>query len=503
MNVTLKYTIYHIFVQYFYIRLRFLDSAYYLCYILNRMFKRKKTGLVILTLCAILFDILSVIAADITSFLVRFNGLLPERNFSAYLQLAVFIIILRIIGFYMFRFYDGTKNKTGFEVFVNSVKACATSSVIIITVLYYLDIEAYPRLVATFSFLITILFVNAWRVAAKGLARSVFGQDLFHSRLLIIGTGEAADEIAMKALMNASAHYRLLGFIDTGKGASIKVEKAKILGSMEKLPLLVKKYAVDEVIIADNTLGERTTSDLMSLLSWEDITLKAAPPAYETVINNMVLYESGVPFLGPTFATRPIPPWYWGLKRICDVLFAALLLVLTSPVALVTSILIKITSPGPVFYLQKRTGLHGKPFVMYKFRTMGLDAERGNKPRWAALRDARVTTVGKFLRRFRIDELPQLVNVLRNEMSIIGPRPERPYFTSKLMWKIPFYAQRLQAKPGLTGWAQVGYQYTDTEKGAREKLLYDLFYIHNASIALDFLIVLKTFKVILTGHGAH
>jgi exopolysaccharide biosynthesis polyprenyl glycosylphosphotransferase len=241
----------------------------------------------------------------------------------------------------------------------------------------------------------------------------------------------------------------------------------------------------------------------MSLLSWENISLRVAPPAYEMVINNMVLYESGVPFLGPTFATRPIPPWYWGLKRILDIFFGAILLVITFPVAVVTAILIKATSPGPVFYLQKRTGLHGKPFIMYKFRTMQMGAERGNKPRWAALRDARVTVVGKYLRHFRIDELPQLVNVLRNEMSIIGPRPERPYFTSKLMWKIPFYAQRLQAKPGLTGWAQVSYQYTDTEKGAREKLLYDLFYIHNASLALDFLIFLKTFKVILTGHGAH
>jgi exopolysaccharide biosynthesis polyprenyl glycosylphosphotransferase len=467
------------------------------------MLKRKKINLVMLASCAILLDILSVIAADITSFLVRYNGLLPERNFSAYLRLALFIVILRIIGFYMFRFYDGAKNKTGFEVFVNSVKACATSSLIIITVLYYLNIEAYPRSIASLSFITTILFVNTWRVVVKNLAWWIFGHDIFHSRLLIIGTGEAANELAMKALMNASAHYRLLGFVDTGKGEPAAVEKEKMLGSLDELPFLVKKYAVDEVIVADNSLNERKISDLMSLLSWEGIALRAAPPAYEMVINNMVLYESGVPFLGPTFASRPIPPWYWGLKRICDIFFGAFLLVLTFPVALVAAILIKATSPGPLFYLQKRTGLNGKPFIMYKFRTMQMNAERGNKPRWAALRDARVTTVGKYLRHFRIDELPQLVNVLRNEMSIIGPRPERPYFTSKLMWKIPFYAQRLQAKPGLSGWAQVSYQYTDTEKGAREKLLYDLFYIHNASLALDFLIVLKTFRVILTGHGAH
>ncbi|MCM8761566.1 MAG: sugar transferase [Candidatus Omnitrophica bacterium] len=186
-----------------------------------------------------------------------------------------------------------------------------------------------------------------------------------------------------------------------------------------------------------------------------------------------------------------------------DIILSLFLLIITIPLMIAAALLIKITSPaGPVLYLQKRTGLNGRPFIMYKLRTMQPNAEK-KRPRWAKAGDLRVLPVGRILRRFRIDELPQLFNVLKGDMSLIGPRPERPFFTSKLMRSIPFYARRLQIKPGLTGWAQVNYQYTDTEKGAREKLLYDLFYIQNASLALDFLIALKTFRVVLTGRGAH
>ncbi len=152
--------------------------------------------------------------------------------------------------------------------------------------------------------------------------------------------------------------------------------------------------------------------------------------------------------------------------------------------------------------MQKRVGMNGIRFAMYKLRTMRSDAEKGGRPKWAKTQDVRVTSVGRILRRFRIDELPQFYNVLRNDMSIIGPRPERPYFTSKLMRKIPFFAERLRAKPGITGWAQVNFKYAATEEDTEEKLLYDLFYIQNVSFAIDLLIVLKTFRVVLTGQGA-
>ena len=467
-----------------------------------RVDKRGRLSFVTI-IAIILSDILSVIAADLASFAVRFSGLLPKKNFDSYLSLVFYIIVLRIAGFYTFRLYDRIKNKTAFEIFVSSVKACTTSSVIIITFLYFLNIESYPRSVAAISCCLTILFVNAWRMAMKRCAESFFGKDAFRSHLVIIGTGKSAKEMAMGAVMNASASCQLMGFIDTGSGTHREVEHEKILGTLKELPFLVKKYSIDEVILADDNIDEKRISDIMGLLSWEGISLKSAPSTYEKLINNLVLYESGVSFLGPTFVAHPVPPWFWALKRTIDIFLSLLLIVFAFPILLFAVILIKISSAGPAFYLQKRTGLNGKPFIVYKLRTMLVDAEKGKKPRWAKIDDVRITPVGKLLRHFRIDELPQLVNVLKNDMSLIGPRPERPYFTSKLMRTIPFYAQRLQAKPGLTGWAQVNYQYTDTEKGAREKLSYDLFYTQNASLALDLLILLKTFKVVLTGQGAH
>ena len=190
------------------------------------------------------------------------------------------------------------------------------------------------------------------------------------------------------------------------------------------------------------------------------------------------------------------------LKRFLDVVVSLSLLVLTLPVMLVTALLIKLDSPGPVLYRQQRLGLHGKVFTLCKFRSMRVDAEAGGKPRWAQHRDPRVTRVGRFIRPMRIDELPQLINVLLGEMSMIGPRPERPHFVEQLSRVIPLYRQRAYVKPGITGWAQVNYPYGASVEDAREKLAYDLYYVKNRSLLLDVLILFATVRVILFREGA-
>ena len=190
------------------------------------------------------------------------------------------------------------------------------------------------------------------------------------------------------------------------------------------------------------------------------------------------------------------------LKRFLDVVVSLSLLVLTLPVMLVTALLIKLDSPGAVLYRQQRLGLHGKVFTLCKFRSMRVDAEAGGKPRWAQHRDPRVTRVGRFIRPMRIDELPQLINVLLGEMSMIGPRPERPHFVEQLSRVIPLYRQRAYVKPGITGWAQVNYPYGASVEDAREKLAYDLYYVKNRSLLLDVLILFATVRVILFREGA-
>jgi sugar transferase (PEP-CTERM system associated) len=189
-------------------------------------------------------------------------------------------------------------------------------------------------------------------------------------------------------------------------------------------------------------------------------------------------------------------------KRACDIFVSLALLLLTLPLMLATALLIRLDGPGPVLYRQLRVGLHGRDFMLLKFRSMTVDAEAGGKPRWTTRQDPRITRVGRFIRPMRIDELPQLINVLRGEMSLIGPRPERPHFVEQLSRIIPFYRERSFVKPGITGWAQVNFPYGASVEDAREKLAYDLYYVKNRGVLLDFLILLSTVRVILFREGA-
>jgi len=190
------------------------------------------------------------------------------------------------------------------------------------------------------------------------------------------------------------------------------------------------------------------------------------------------------------------------VKRVFDVGFSLFLLVLTLPLMAVTALAIRLDSPGPVFYRQVRTGLFGASFTLFKFRSMAVDAEAAGAPQWARVRDPRITRSGAFIRATRIDELPQLINVLRGEMSLIGPRPERPMFVAELSQAIPFYNHRERVKPGLTGWAQVNYPYGASVEDAREKLAYDLYYVKNRGVLLDLVILFSTVRVILFREGA-
>ena len=190
------------------------------------------------------------------------------------------------------------------------------------------------------------------------------------------------------------------------------------------------------------------------------------------------------------------------VKRGMDILLSLILILITLPLQILIAILIKLTSRGPIFYDQTRTGYYDKPFVIYKYRTMDADAEVKTGPQWAQHKDPRITKIGRFLRLTRFDELPQVFNVLKGEMSVIGPRPERPIFTEMFKEKIPFYHLRHSVRPGITGWAQVRYEYTDSLEATNKKLQYDLYYIKNFSLTLDLIIILKTVKTLITGQGA-
>jgi exopolysaccharide biosynthesis polyprenyl glycosylphosphotransferase len=448
----------------------------------------------------IIIDILFIILADLASFIIRFNGF-PRTNFQAYLQLSPYIVAIRLVCFYIFRLYSTPKYKSDFETLINVLKACTSSSIIIIFFLYFMNIESYPRTIASLSWLLAIIFITSWRFILKSMLQSILGREFFYAHIIIIGTDENARDAAIFASRDASIEYNLLGFVSTGSDFPTAIDETQVLGTLDNLPSIVRLYPIDKVIIAEPGIEKKKLAKLVSFLTGKGIMIKLIPYTYGDVISNMIMHDHAASFVSSAILTKPVS-WYWGLKRVLDIIFSIIILVVTLPVLAIAIAAIKLTSPGPVFYLQKRTGLNGARFTMYKLRTMRSDAEKAGKPRWAKAYDTRVTPVGRILRRFRIDELPQLINVLRNEMSMIGPRPERPYFTAKLIRKIPFYAERLRAKPGITGWAQVNFRYAASEEDTEEKLVYDLFYIQNVSFALDLLVVLKTFKVVLTGQGA-
>jgi len=464
--------------------------------------KRNKSYFWFVIPLALFLDILFIFVADLASFIVRFNGQFPKKNFEAYQQIAFFIILLRVCSFYVFHLYNKPRYKSNFDIFINTLKANTASSIVIVFFLYFLDIKAYPRSIVFFSWLLTIIAISSWRTVIKEFVGLYLGKDFFRTHLLIIGTGKNAIEAASYALREATIDYKLLGFVKTIESSLTHKETTPILGTIDQIEDIIKNYPIDEVLIAESGLERHQMEKLIRALNENKITFDSIPDLYETVISNTILYEQPAPFLGQPVFIKP-SSWYWGLKRILDIIFSVFLLIVLGPLLLFVMALIKASSPGPILYLQKRVGRNGRSFVMYKFRTMHVGAEKAGRAVWAKSGDQRITLLGRTLRRYRIDELPQLVNVLKNDMSLIGPRPERRTFVNKLIKRIPFYAERLQAKPGISGWAQVNYGYAGTEEETEKKLFFDLFYIQNMSFTLDLLIFLKTFKVILTGSGAH
>lgn len=463
---------------------------------LKRQFEKR------LAFTAVLCDIVIITLADLISFLLRFKGQLPVRNIDAYLQIVGWIILLRILFLYVFGLYEYPKFKTSFDVITSTFKATTLSSMIIIIAAFYFRAFAYPRTIILISWMITTFMIIFWRAATRFLIKNIFMPDFFLRKLLIIGTGDVAHKLAIHAVRSAKVDYKLLGFLQISEDEySPEIQRNEILGKTDQLHEILSGKIVDEVIVASSSISREMIMEIFSMVADREISFNLVPDLYETLIGQVITDEiSDLPLVK---ITSQKTNWYIRVKRLFDLSFSILFLVLGSPVYLAVAICIKLSSSGPVIYTQFRTGLNGKPFRMYKFRTMIQDAEADQNPVWAKKEDERTIFFGRFLRKSRLDELPQFYNVLKNDMSIIGPRPERPFFVKDFVDNIPFYAERIQMKPGITGWAQVAYQYAASEDESKEKLLHDIYYIENASFFLDLYILLKTIKVVLTGKGAY
>jgi exopolysaccharide biosynthesis polyprenyl glycosylphosphotransferase len=316
-----------------------------------------------------------------------------------------------------------------------------------------------------------------------------------------VGFNPTANEIHDQIL-----EHRALG-LDPAAYASVEYDNLnksykgiEVLGTIKDLNSMIDKFNAKEVIIALEKENRDLLVEVISECEPKNVGLKIVPDLYEILSGQARTSQIyGVPLID--IMPQLMPEWEKKLKRIIDILVSLFILVVTFPVSVITALAIKIESPGLAFFRQERCGIEGTTFKMMKFRSMRHDAEKYSGPVWSSKNDPRITRVGKIIRKVRIDEIPQMINVLKGEMSLVGPRPERPYFVEMLSKEIPYYKRRLKVRPGITGWAQVKHKYDESIEDVKIKLRYDLFYIENMSLRMDFKILFRTIFVVLFAKG--
>lgn len=360
--------------------------------------------------------------------------------------------------------------------------------------------RSLPRVVVLFYGLSSLVLIGLWRWCYI----LVLSHPSFQRKAVIVGAGWAGRTIARVLQENFHDGYELLGYIDDDPAKKDQIiEGLPVIGTGRDLISLAKKARVSEIILA---ITHQMHGDLFQAIMdcrEMDVEVISMPLLYEQVLDRIpVEHLSQDWFLALMMSSKAIWNPYRLIKRGIDIVLALIGLVVLILLLPFISLAIYLDCPGPVFYRQERLGKGGRAFRLIKFRSMVPGAEREGFPQWAVECDPRITRVGKILRLTRLDELPQLINVLRGEMSFIGPRPERPEFIAQLQEQIPFYRARLAIRPGLTGWAQVKYRYGSSVEDALIKLEYDLYYIKHQSFYLDLLIFLKTIGVVFTFKGA-
>jgi sugar transferase (PEP-CTERM system associated) len=350
------------------------------------------------------------------------------------------------------------------------------------------------------AFTIAVGFGFAGIVLFRLLYERIGDVEPVRRRILVLGVGERAARIQRLETMNVSASFTCVGFVPLGEVDPSVDAGSRILGNCSLAEVAAAENIEEIVVALDERRGSLPVKALLDCKLngtaiidypsfWERETCKVD---LESLYPSWLIFSDG-------FVGGPIQVM---VKRLFDMVASAFMLVWTLPLLIAAAIAIKLDSAGGVFFRQERVGHNGATFKLIKFRSMSSDAEKDGVPRWAAVNDSRITRIGNLIRKTRIDEIPQVLNVLRGEMSLIGPRPERPYFVSKLDDVIPYYRERHRVKPGISGWAQLNYPYGASTEDAKQKFQYDLYYIKNYSLFLDLIVLVQTVRVVLWPVGA-
>ena len=385
------------------------------------------------------------------------------------------------------------------EMFVRLMQALGAASIALALLYFWFPSLIIGRGVFFVTSVLTFVVLAVWRTAFI-----LFGQRLkARERLLLVGTGNAAVSLARELFdRRHELGVEIVGFIDPDPGmVGTPVLNPGVIGTIEDIPSIARARDVDRVVVSLADARGKLPMDKLLDMKLDGVGFEHLASVYQEYTGKIALENLRPSWLIFSSGFRKAP-WQRASKRGLDVAVSLLALALALPVMLLVAIAIRLTSRGRVLYHQTRVGRQGRVFTVHKFRSMKEDAETHTGPVWATANDSRVTPIGRFLRRTRLDEIPQLWNVLRGEMSFVGPRPERPEFVEQLTQQIPFYGQRHVIPPGLTGWAQVRYTYGASVEDAVEKLQDHFFYIKNQSLSLDLFIIFSTIKTVILRRGA-
>ncbi|HVH29453.1 MAG TPA: undecaprenyl-phosphate glucose phosphotransferase [Vicinamibacterales bacterium] len=455
----------------------------------------------------VLSDSMLGVSAFIIAYALRFHtGLIPAPKgippLQQYLMVAPFVAALVPLGFQLQGLYRLRRGRSRvddfFNVFVGSILAVVFGIVATLyTQTYFAGSAARDRgllevsqLVWAIFLVLNVLLTYASRELVREVLERRWRAGIGLKRILIAGSGELGRLVADKVLEHRELGYQIIGFVDVNAaGDHLGYRGLPLLGTIEEAPEIAIRESIDHLYVALPPEQHLQMLELIESTSRQCVDVKVVPDLLQVIALRARLEDlDGVPVIN--INDVPLQGFNSIVKRMIDIALSALgLAVLAVPLALI-ALAVRLTSRGPVFYRQERTGLDGKPFTIYKFRSMYDDAERETGPVWARHDDPRVTPFGRFLRRSNIDELPQLWNVLRGDMSIVGPRPERPHFVEQFRHRIPSYMLRHKVKAGLTGWAQVNGWRGNTP--LEKRIEYDLYYIENWSVRLDLKIMWLT-----------